>query len=50
MIDQILSEKLGGLAAMFVQPEAYTQCSDYSQTYLEEEENQEQWFSLSVIR
>ncbi len=43
VIDQILSEKLGGLAAMFVQPEAlYTMLVDYSHTYLEEEENQEQ--------
>ncbi len=43
VIDQILSEKLGGLAAMFVQPESlYTMLIDYLQAYLAVEENQEQ--------
>ncbi len=43
VIDQILSEKLGGLAAMFVQPESlYTVLIDYLQAYLAVEENQEQ--------
>ena len=43
LIDKILSEKLGGLASMFVQPEnLYTMLLEYSRNYLSEEENQEQ--------
>lgn len=43
IISTILLEKIGGMAAMFIQPESiYTMISDYILQYLSEEENREE--------